>query len=224
MVYSIYMDITFLGHSSFKIKGKNGIVVCDPFSPKIGFPFPKVSADIVTISHHHFDHFAVEQVSGTARKEKPYVIDAPGEYELLDIAVSVHPSFHDGENGKLRGKNNIVIIRIEGIAIAHLGDLGHLLSDSDIDSLGIIDVLMVPVGGEFTVSPKQAAEIVEAIEPSIVVPMHYRTEKHSQEFSKLALVDEFLKEMGKSGIAAVEKLSLTAGSLPEEMEVVVLNA
>lgn len=218
------MDITFLGHSSFRIKGKNGIVVCDPFSPKIGFPFPKASADIVTISHHHFDHFAVDQVSGTARKEKPYVIDAPGEYELLDIAVSVHPSFHDAENGKLRGKNNITVIRIEGIALAHLGDLGHILSDSDINSLGAIDVLIIPVGGEFTINSKQAVEIAEAIEPSIVIPMHYRTEKHSPEFAKLAGVDEFLKEMGKTGIIPLEKLSLTAGSLPEEMEVVVLNA
>ncbi|KKS52183.1 MAG: Zn-dependent hydrolase of the beta-lactamase fold protein [Parcubacteria group bacterium GW2011_GWA2_42_28] len=168
------MDITFLGHSSFKIRGKNGIVVCDPFSPKIGFPFPKVSADIVTISHHHFDHFAIDQISGTSRKDKPYVIDSPGEYELLDIAVSVHPSFHDAENGKLRGKNNITVIRIEGIAIAHLGDLGHLLSDSDINSLGAIDVLIIPVGGEYTIGSKQAVEIAEAIEPSIVVPMHYR--------------------------------------------------
>ncbi|MEK7111663.1 MAG: MBL fold metallo-hydrolase [Patescibacteria group bacterium] len=218
------MDISFLGHSSFKIRGKNGIVVCDPFPAKIGFPFPKVSADIVTVSHNHFDHAAVDQVAGTARKDNPYVIDAPGEYELLDIAVSVHPSFHDAENGKLRGKNNISVVRIEGIAIAHLGDLGHLLSDSDIDSLGVIDVLMVPAGGEFTVSPKLAAEIVEAIEPSVVIPMHYRTDKHGPEFAKLAMVDEFLKEMGKVGIAPVDKLSLTAGSLPEEMEVVVLNA
>jgi len=218
------MDINFLGHSSFKIRGKNGIVVCDPFSSKIGFSFPKVSADIITISHHHFDHFAVDQVAGTARKDKPYVIDAPGEYELLDIAVSVHPSFHDAETGKLRGKNNITVIRIEGIAVAHLGDLGHILSDADINTLGVIDVLMIPVGGEYTIGAKQAVEIAEAIEPSIVVPMHYRTEKHSQEFAKLAAVDEFLKEMGKTGIAAVEKLSLTAGSLPEEMEVVVLNA
>lgn len=217
------MDIVFLGHSSFKIKGKNGIVVCDPFSSKIGFPFPKVSADIVTVSHHHFDHCAVDQVSGTVRKDKAYVIDAPGEYELLDISVSVYPSFHDAENGKLRGKNNITVIRIEGIAIAHLGDLGHLLSDSDINSLGAIDVLMIPVGGEYTIGSKQAVEIAEAVEPSIVVPMHYRTEKHSQEFSKLAAVDEFLKEMGKTGIAAVEKLSLTAGSLPEEMEVILMS-
>lgn len=217
------MDISFLGHSSFKIRGKNGIVVCDPFSAKIGFPFPKVSADIVTVSHHHFDHSAFDQVSGTARKDHPYVIDAPGEYELLDIAVSVHPSFHDGDNGKLRGKNNIAVIRIEGIAVAHLGDLGHMLSDSDIDSLGVIDVLMVPVGGEYTLNSRQAVEIAEAIEPSIVIPMHYRTDKHSPEFAKLASADEFLKEMGKVGIAPVDKLSLTAGSLPEEMEVVVMN-
>lgn len=217
------MDITFLGHSSFKIRGKNGIVVCDPFSSKIGFPFPKVSADIVTISHHHFDHFAVDQVSGTARKDKPYVIDAPGEYELLDIAVSVHPSFHDAENGALRGKNNISVIRIEGIAIAHLGDLGHILSDSDINSLGAIDILMVPVGGEYTIGPKQAVEIAEAIEPSVIIPMHYRTDKHSSEFASLATVDGFLKEMGKTGIVPVEKLSLTAGSLPAEMEAIVLK-
>ena len=151
------------------------------------------------------------------------MIDAPGEYELLDIAVSVHPSFHDAENGALRGKNNISVIRIEGIAIAHLGDLGHILSDSDINSLGAIDILMVPIGGEYTIGSKQAVEITEAIEPSVIIPMHYRTDKHSSEFALLATVDGFLKEMGKTGIVPAEKLSLTAGSLPAEMEVVVLK-
>lgn len=219
------MDIIYLGHASFKLRGKTGIVVTDPFDSEfVGFDFPKVSADIVTVSHHHPDHDNVQAVSGTARRPEPFIIDAPGEYELQDISIFGYASFHDDKNGAERGKNTIMVIAIDGIRVAHLGDLGHTLSDQQIDNLGAIDVLLIGVGGDSAIGPKQAAEIIQAIEPSIVIPMHYKTEKHTaQPFAKKLPIEAFLKEMGKEGIEPIEKLTLTPGSLPEEMEVVVLK-
>lgn len=220
------MDITYLGHASFKLRGKTGAVVTDPFDSKfIGFEFPKVSADIVTVSHNHRDHNNIKAISGTARRPEPFVINAPGEYELQDISIFGYSSFHDNKKGTERGKNTIMVIVIDGIRIAHLGDLGHVLSDDQVEKLGSIDVLLIPVGGEFTIGPKSASEIIQAMEPSIVVPMHYKTSEHKpDEFAKLFFLDAFLKEMGKEGIEPIEKLVLTPGSLPEEMEIVVLKS
>lgn len=218
------MDIMYIGHSCFKLKGKSGIVVTDPFDTSVGLPLPKISADIVTVSHHHPDHDNVTSVSGTARRELPFLVDAPGEYELFDISVFGFPSFHDNEKGKVRGKNMISLIHIDGVNIVHLGDVGHELSDREIEKLGDVDVLLIPVGGHFTIDEKQASKMIGAIEPSLVIPMHYKTDKHSSAFSEIAGLDAFLKEMGKEGVEAKDKLTVTAGSLPEEMEVVVLKA
>lgn len=217
------MDITYLGHSSFKLRGKMGTVVTDPFASSVGFEFPKVSADIVTVSHHHADHDFINGVSGTVRRPQPFVIDAPGEYELLDISVFAYPSFHDHESGKSRGNNLMIVIHIDGISVVHLGDLGHELSDRQLEQVGIADVLLIPVGGEVTIAPKQANDIIKAVEPYIVVPMHYKTSKHAATFSNLLGIDAFLKEMDKEGIEPKDKLTLTAGSLPEETEIVVLK-
>lgn len=225
MLYSQVMDITYLGHSSFKLRGKTGTVVTDPYDSKfVGFDFPKVSADIITVSHHHPDHDNVKAVSGTARRPQPFVINAPGEYELQDISVFGYPSFHDNKNGSELGKNTIMAIVIDGTRVVHLGDLGHLLSDRQVDSLGAADVLLIGVGGDSSIGPKQAAQIIQAVEPSIVIPMHYKTEKHAEVFAKKLPLEAFLKEMGKEGIEAVEKVTINPTSLPEEMEIVVLKS
>lgn len=225
MCYIQSMDISYLGHSCFKLRGKSGTVVTDPFETKmVGFSMPKVSADIVTVSHGHLDHNNIKAVEGTVRRPEPFVIDAPGEYELLDISVFGYPSFHDGKNGAERGKNIIVTIIIDGLRIVHLGDLGHTLLDGEVDQLGSVDVLLVPAGGTFTINPKQASDIIGAIEPSIVIPMHYKIDKHSvTNFAKLLPVESFLKEMGQEGIEPIEKLTVTPTSLPEEMEIIILK-
>lgn len=217
------MDITYLGHSSFKLRGKTGTVVTDPYDQNTGLKFPNTSADIVTVSHSHHDHNAVDQVSGTARREKPFVIAAPGEYELAEISLFGHSTFHDDQQGQLRGMNTVMVIHLDGVTIAHLGDLGHPLSDKQLAQLGVIDVLLIPVGGVFTITAKQASEVIEAIEPSIAIPMHYRTPQHSESFKELTGVEEFLKEMGKEGLEPQEKLSVTPDSLPGELEIVVLK-
>lgn len=218
------MDITYLGHSSFKLRGKQASVVCDPFDSSVGFPLPRVSADIVTVSHGHYDHNNVSSISGTARREQPFVIDAPGEYEVSGISIFGTRTFHDNQQGVERGLNFVFIIHIEEIAIGHLGDLGHILTDFQVEKIGKVDVLLVPVGGVYTIGPKEAIEVINQLRPSVVVPMHYKTARHNQRvLGKLVTVDTFLSEGGYEQVPRLKKLTLTKSTLPEEIEVVVLK-
>lgn len=218
------MDITYLGHASFKLRGKKGSVVCDPFDAAVGFPLPRVSSDIVTVSHDHHDHNNVSSVSGTARREAPFVIKAPGEYEVSGISIFATRTFHDNQKGAERGLNNVFVIHIDEIAIAHLGDLGHELSDSQVEEIGEVEVLLVPVGGVYTIGPKEAVKVINQLQPSVVAPMHYKTSRHNQSvFGKLEPVEAFLSESGYDQAQRVKKLTLTKASLPEELEVVVLR-
>lgn len=212
------MDIIRLGHSSFKIKGKKATVVTDPFNADmVGLKFPKVEAEIVTISHNHKDHNAAKNVEGN-----PYVISGPGEYEVADVFIKGIQTFHDGKNGEERGKNTIYVIEIDKLRIAHLGDLGHKLTDEQIDGLGDIDILLIPVGGIYTIDPEEAANVITKIEPRIVIPMHYKEERLKETFLKLKTVDDFLKEIGKEK-KLLPKLSITKDKLPQELDVVVLE-
>jgi L-ascorbate metabolism protein UlaG (beta-lactamase superfamily) len=186
------MDITYLGHSSFRIRGKNAVVVTDPYSPDVGLKFPRhIEADIVTVSHDHGDHNAVSQVEGS-----PYVVNGPGEYEIKGIGVVGISVFHDTEKGASRGRNTIYRIEVDGVSIVHLGDLGHALSSDEVDALDGVNVLLVPVGGLHTIDGKVASQIITDIEPSIVIPMHYgRPElKYSV---LLCRFPHFLKKSGK---------------------------
>lgn len=214
------MDITYLGHSSFKLRGKSASVVIDPFAADhVGIPFPKhTGADIVTISHEHEDHNAREAVEGN-----PFIISGPGEYEIKGVGIVGIGVYHDDVKGGKRGKNTIYRIEIEGISLVHLGDLGHELSASEVDSLDGVDVLFVPTGGVYTIDPAQAAKVVHEIEPTFVIPMHYNRPGIDQKiFADLAGVDAFLKEMGKAEVAPQPKLTITKEKLPEEMQIVVL--
>lgn len=218
------MDITYLGHSAFKLKGKDATVVTDPFDKKIvGFGMPQVSADVITVSHNHEDHNSVKQVGGTARREVPYIITAPGEYEVNDVGVFGWGSFHDETKGEARGKNTIYSILVDGVRIVHLGDLGEIISPDVVDGLGTVDVLLVPVGGTFTIGPKEAVTVIEKLSPSIVIPMHYKTVNHSSDFVDLLDVSLFLKMMGVPDLQPVDKLKVTEDSLPEETQVVLLS-
>lgn len=217
------MDIQYLGHSCFKLKGKAGIVVCDPYDSNVGFSLPNLSADVVTVSHDHFDHNASQKIKGTARREKPFLVSAPGEYEVGGISIFGVPTFHDSSKGSERGKNNIFTIVLDHLRICHLGDLGHTLTDQDISQIGTVDVLLVPVGGVFTINPTQAIEVISSIEPSFVIPMHYKTEEHHPDtFKDVQPLDTFLHEYGVTK-KPVTSLSIDAGKLPEETELVVLE-
>jgi L-ascorbate metabolism protein UlaG (beta-lactamase superfamily) len=213
------MDITYFGHSSFKLKGRTGTVVTDPFDPgMVGLKFSPVEAEIVTISHDHSDHNQAALVSGVKK-----IVSGPGEYEIMGISVIGLPSYHDEKEGSMRGKNTIYIYEIDGLRLAHLGDLGHKLSEEMIEDMGRIDILMIPVGGEFTIGPVEATALVQAIEPSVVIPMHYQAPGLKPEtFSKLGGLEPFLKEVGLK-VETLPKLSIKKEDLGEDQKVVVLE-
>lgn len=217
------MIITYHGHSSFKLRGKIGTVITDPFSSEIGFEFPNVSGDVVTISHDHEDHNQAALVSGTARRKEPFVIDMPGEYEVGDISIFGVRAYHDGQTGEERGSNNIFTTFLDGLRICHLGDLGHELEPELVSQIGLVDILLCPVGGIYTVGPKKAIKVIKALEPSLVVPMHYKTPLHNEKtFGELATVNDFLNEYGVE-VEPEEKLNISSSKLPEETEIVVLE-
>lgn len=216
------MEITYLGHSCFKLKGKNGTVVTDPYDSTIGLVMPKTSADIVTVSHQHSDHNAIQKIAGTAKRAKPFVVSDPGEYEVGGISVFGTASYHDEKNGTERGVNTIFSIFMDELMICHLGDLGHELNDEQLQELGTIDVLICPVGGHFTIDPKTAVKVIQQIEPTYIIPMHYQTPQHGKLFAELQPLEAFLKAYGKTP-APQAKLVVDKNKLPEEPELIVLE-
>jgi len=209
------MDITWLGHSCFLIKGKEQTVLTDPCHPDLGYRPGQLEADIVTLSHFHPGHSYVEGVA-----DSPKQIKSPGEYEIGGAFITGIASFHDDKKGELRGKNTIYIIEMDGLILCHLGDLGHSLDPHMIEEIGDVGVLFLPVGEVTTVPIDTAVEIVRRLEPLIVVPMHYKTKAFT---GNLGPVDGFLDKMGARGLEARPKLSITPASLPSGTQVVVLN-
>lgn len=208
------MEIIKLGHSSFKLVGKEATIVCDPFlSSRVGIPLPKVEADIVTISHHHEDHDNVEGVKGSN-----ICFDTPGEYEIKNSEIKGIQSNHDTKNGEERGLNTIFTYEIDSINICHLGDLGTALTSDQLDKIGEVDVLLIPVGGTYTIGPKEAIKVISDINPKIVIPMHYKVSG----MPELLPVEDFIKEIGKDP-KSVDKLKIQKKDLPDELEVYILG-
>lgn len=213
------MDIYFYSQALFKLKGKTATVVIDPFDPQaIGLKLPKpqeLEADAVLITHDHPDHNNLSAVSGN-----PVRIMGPGEYEIKGVSINGVSLYHDKTQGSERGKNTIYNIQIDGLNVTHLGDLGHTLSEEQIEEIGNTDILMVPVGGTYTIDAKLAAEVVAELEPKIIIPMHYKLPGLKVELDE---VDKFLKEMGAENVVSQTKLTITRDKLPEEPQVVVLK-
>lgn len=214
------MEITYLGHSSFRLKGKSAVVLTDPFDPlMVGLKFPKTTADIVTVSHGHDDHNKTALVSGVKM-----IINEPGEYEVMGVSVIGIHTNHDDKNGEERGGNTIYLYEIDGLRLCHLGDLGHKLDDGVVEELGTLDILMIPVGGIYTIDPKTASEIVRSIEPSITIPMHFkRSGMNMETFGELSEVGDFLKEVSMV-VEESDKLTIKKNDLLEgESRVVVMS-
>lgn len=208
------MDITYLGHSSFKLKGKHTSLITDPFAPDSGLQFPKNDADIVTVTHEHSDHNYISGVTGN-----PKIVNGAGEYEIGGVSILGVPTYHDDKSGEDRGRNIVYVIRMDGINICHLGDLGHKLSTATLNEIGTIDILMIPVGGVHTIDAGIANEVVSQLEPKVVMPMHYQTQGLKYELGSL---EDFLKEIGLEPVRD-SKFSITPSSLPETMQLVVLE-
>jgi len=211
------MEITWHGQSCFSVKSKDGTVVIDPHKGT-GLPEPKLRADILLITHNHEDHNNIKAVRGISQKE-PLIISGPGEYEFGNIVVIGISSFHDDRGGK----NTIYVLKTEDISVCHLGDLGQkLLSDSQLEALNDVDILMIPVGGKYTINGKEALEIISQIEPKIVIPMHYKIPGLSIDIDG---IEEFSQAEGISAEATKDILKVKATSLPQdERETVILKS
>ncbi len=210
------MKIKYLAHAAFLITSDSGVrIVTDPYatSPGIKHGEIKETADIVTVSHEHGDHNNTGAVRGN-----PKIVRSGGE--VKGIKIRAIPAAHDDKGGSQRGKNTIFCFEVDGVNICHAGDLGHTLSEEQVKAIGKVDVLMIPVGGFFTIDAKTATKVGEQLKPRIIIPMHYKTEK--LEFP-ITGADEFTK--GKSNVTKVNgsEIDLKAGALPAPTQIMVLK-
>ncbi|MFA4942336.1 MAG: MBL fold metallo-hydrolase [Patescibacteria group bacterium] len=213
------MIITWQGQSCFKIQDKVGsegiTLVTDPFDKSLGLKLPNFEADIITVSHNHADHNNTSAFRGA-----PKIVKSAGEYDIKGVMIEGILSYHDESQGKERGSNIIYRIEIDDITICHLGDLGHVLDNKQLERLEGIDILLIPVGGNYTIDAKKAVEVISQIEPRIVIPMHYKTGDMKIDIDG---VDKFVKELGIEATYE-EKLKINKKDLPaEDMELVILS-
>jgi len=212
------MTITWYGHSCFKIANQGGhlTIITDPFSKEIGLTPPRGNADIVTVSCDHQGHNNVASISGDS-----FIVDSAGEYEIKGVTIIGLLSSSDKDKAKAKSTNIIYLIEMDQIRICHLGDIDQSLSDSQLEKIGAVDILMIPVGGQNTIDASKAQAVVEQIEPAIIIPMHYKLKNLTV---KLDAVDKFLKEMGLGQKKPVDRLTLRKKDLTnKEMEVVVMQ-
>jgi len=214
------MKIRFLGHAAFLITAGGKKIVMDPYEPggfggAIGYGPLAEPADFVTVSHGHADHNYAQMVPGN-----PQVISQPGREQRGGLLSRALTAYHDANRGAERGDNTVWVIEAEGLTVCHLGDLGHMLTAEDAVALGEVNVLLVPVGGTFTIDAKGATAVVNRLRPNIAVPMHYRTPKTKL---NLAPIEGFLA--GKSRVRVVQgsDLEVSSDNLPDPTEIVALE-
>jgi L-ascorbate metabolism protein UlaG (beta-lactamase superfamily) len=209
------MEITWLGRSCMRIRAKEATVVTDPCDRSTGYSMGRPTADIVTVSHSDPAHAYVEGVAGT-----PRVIEGPGEFEISGASIVGVQTYRGKEKTPESGKNVAYVIELEDLRIGHLGGIGHVPTSDQIEAMGAVDVLMVPVGGGESLDAPPAAETIALLEPKLVIPMNYKTDA---EKSKLDPLDRFLKEMGAKSPEHHAKVTITKSSLPEETQVLVVD-
>ena len=207
------VDVTWLGQSCFRLRGRGAAVVTDPYSPALG-PKLRLEGNVVTVSHEHDNHNHLPSVKDA------HVIAGPGEYEVAGVTVRGLPTYHDDQKGAEHGRNTVYVIELDDVRVCHLGDLGHTLDDRALEVIGNVDVLLVPVGGGRTLDGARAAEVVRQVEPRYVVPMHFG---HPSLKTELAPVERFLKEMSVPEAEPQSKLTVQASSAETDTKVVVLE-
>lgn len=213
------MKIRWLGHACFLLTAGDGTrILTDPFDESVGYLVPSVEADYVTVSHDHFDHNCVKAVKGT-----PWVIASAGEHRVGkngEICIKGIPTFHDDVGGRKRGPNLVFVMEIDGIRVCHLGDLGHMLTPEQKSGIGRVDVLMVPVGGTYTIDALGAAQVVAVLAPKVVIPMHYKTDVLAL---PLDPVDKFLQKVGGAAKVNATTVDVDWQDLKEGRKVYVLQ-
>jgi len=212
------MKIKFLGHAAFLISSEKGIkIITDPYETDPGLTYGEIteSADIVTVSHDHHDHCNVAAVRGN-----PVVVRRVGKTKAKGIELSGIASYHDEVKGSLRGNNTIFCFELDGIRVCHLGDLGHLLDNRQVKEIGSVDILLIPVGGYFTIDAKVATEVCNQLKPRVIIPMHYRNEKV---LTPIKGVGEFLRGKAKVSRLDASDVEFKRGELPATSQIIVLK-
>lgn len=207
-------EFRWYGHNCFRIRGKDAVILTDPVGKSTGFSLAKTTADVVTISSDHPAHSNVAAI-----KPEFDTITGPGEYEMHDVFITGIRTHLDDANGKVRGHNTAYLIELDGLTVCHLGDLGHTLSQEDAESMGDVDVLLVPAGGA-NLDPARAAEVTSQLSPKVVIPMQFATPTGDRD---LASLETFCRNLGVSLPEPEEKLSLKSSDLGETLRLVVLG-
>lgn len=217
------MKIKWLGHASFLITSDTGTkIITDPFEASYvasggpSYGEIKESADIVTVSHDHTDHSNVAAVKGN-----PEVVREVGITKVKEMDFKGTASYHDEAGGSKRGKNTIFCFEVDGIRVCHLGDLGHQLSDEQVSELGDVDILLIPVGGYYTIDAEAATQVCDQLKPKVVIPMHFKTDKCG---FPIAGVDEFLKGKGAVKKLDTSEVEFKQAGLPTSTQILVLNS
>lgn len=211
------VEIRWYGHACFRLKDRSLTVICDPYSKALGLSLPRLRADAVTISHRADGHNHADGV-----KDWRKIFDGPGEYEMEGTFITGIPTFHGRKEDQAEPEpNTVFLFEFPTLTVCHLGDLGHVLTETQVEAMPDIDVLLIPVGGRQTLDAAKAAEVISIVEPGIVVPMHYRMAGTAM---RLDPVERFLKEMGVPAPETTASLRLSKGQLPEETQVVLLDS
>ncbi len=213
------MKIKYLGHSSFMITSETGIkIITDPYVTGGEFSYGEIqeSADIVLVSHDHSDHSNVAAVGGN-----PKLVRGAVTTEIKGIEFKGIATYHDDAGGRLRGKNAIFCFEVDGIKVCHLGDLGHQLSAQQVAELGKVDILLIPVGGFYTIDARVASQVCDKLTPKVIIPMHYKTDKCRL---PIASVDEFLR--GKKEVSRLDasQAEFKQAELPASTKIIVLKS
>jgi L-ascorbate metabolism protein UlaG (beta-lactamase superfamily) len=214
------MKIKWYGHAAFLLISKDGLkVITDPyesgaFGGALSYGVIPDEADVVTVSHDHADHYT------SPLKGKPHIINKEGKVTVKGIEFIAIPTFHDPSKGKERGKNLLICFIIDGIKVCHCGDLGHRLNKNELNQVGRVDLLLIPVGGFYTLEPPDAIKVCQDINPRLIIPMHYKTEKCN---FPIVGVEEFLKSWKEIKRMKSSELELETTELPSKTEVITLK-
>jgi L-ascorbate metabolism protein UlaG (beta-lactamase superfamily) len=215
------MKIKFYGHAAFSITSDQGVkIITDPYESgaygdQLSYGEIKDQADIVSTSHDHADHNYTKSLSGS-----PEMVKGSGSKTVKGISIKGIPTYHDSSKGSERGANTVFNFFVDGMKICHLGDLGHLLSEKELAEIGPVDILLIPVGGYFTIDPKEATEVAEQIKPKVLIPMHFKTSKCG---FPIAPVEDFLKGKRNLKRPKTSEVAFEKKTLPQQMEILVLE-
>jgi len=210
------MKIRWLGHSCFLITNERGInILTDPFDETLGYRMTKEKINIITISHEHYDHNNTMGIKG-----KSVVLKGPVNRDTHKIVFKGISSYHDSVYGKHRGENTIFVIKTDELTLCHLGDLGHLLYNEQLEQINHVDILFIPVGGYFTINHIQAEQVINQIKAKIVIPMHYKTEAIKWSIDPLSV---FLNEKQNIKMVGEKFFEVNSSTLPEKTTIYVLN-